>query len=587
MDPAALPSGPALQLLNGQAVEATKLYNEKKYHEALALALNILDLAPNHRMALRVLLEIRKSQNLPKAAEALARRLAALPADNAAQATAASLQLAQMLIGQGRHKEAEPAAREAVKHSPRDANAHHVLGVVFTETGQLRQGERHYRQALDYSEKEDGLITGNLAWNLRQQGLLDEAAALYVRALAARPENKRAIGGYAQVETGRGNFTQAAKLLDDALAAEPPDRSLRLLRAMLEMRLNQPDAVLNRLNDPVQSLLPAEILLRGRALSQLGRTAEALAAFSAAKQLQRERFGQRYQPAPFQEKAEKYKAFFNANNLSALPRAEAGVSAAGTQPIFLIGFPGSGTSLLEQLLAQIPGFAAGDDAAPIETLLDQPELAGYPECLSETLIGEKAQWPAQIAARYLAQLAAYGVAGEGRKFVTLRSPSNAWHLGLIKLLFPEAPVIHLLRHPLDTVLNNFARDKKLEADCGTSLPGLAQHYDLTMSLIRHYRGQLTLRYLPVRYENLVTEPAMVLRGVQDFIGATAATPPDPVLRANQIRPAARYPAHVIGQQPVHAGAVFQYLDFEAASPGLFKEILPILNPWIQELGYAA
>ena len=582
-----MPSSASLALLNGQAVEATKLYNEKKHNEALALALKILDLAPNQRMALRVLLEIRKAQNLTKAVEALARRLAALPADNPAQATAANLQLAQMLIGQGRHKEAEPAAREAVKHSPRDANAHHVLGVVFTETGQLRQGERHYRQALAYGEGEDGLITGNLAWNLRQQGLLDEAAAVYARALTARPDNKRAIGGYAQVETGRGNFAQAARLLDDALAGEQPDRSLRLLRAMLEMRLNQPEAVLNRLNDPAQSLLPAEILLRGRALAQLGRTAEALAAFNTAKQLQRERFGQRYEPAPFQEKAEKYKAFFNASNLSALPRAEAHAGAAGTQPVFLLGFPGSGTSLLEQLLAQIPNFAAGDEAVSIETLLDQPELAGYPECLSDLLIGDKAQWPAQLAARYLGQLAAHGIAREGRKFVTLRGPANAWHLGLIKLLFPEAPVIHLLRHPLDVVMNNFARDKKLEANCGTSLPGLAQHYDLTMSLIRHYRGQLTLRYLPVRYETLVSEPAVVLRGVQDFIGATAATPPDSVLRANVVRPAARHPAHVIDQQPVHARGVFQYLAFEAASPGLFAEILPILDPWARELGYAA
>jgi tetratricopeptide (TPR) repeat protein len=268
-DPASLPSPAALELLNGQAAEATKLYNEKKHREAAELALKLLDLAPNHRAALRVLFEVRKAENKPRAAEALARRLAGLPTDNAAQATAANLQLAQLLIGQSRHAEAEPAAREAVKNSPRDANAHHVLGVIITETGQLRPGELHYRQAIALRGEADGLVTGNLAWNLRQQGLLEEAATLYGRALAIRPDNRRAIGGFAQVETARGYFAHAADLLDRALSSQR-DRSLRLLRAMLELRQNQAEEVLSRLDDPADSLLPAELLLRGQALLRLG-----------------------------------------------------------------------------------------------------------------------------------------------------------------------------------------------------------------------------------------------------------------------------------------------------------------------------
>lgn len=580
-DPAALPGPAALELLNGQAAEAAKLYNDKKHGQAAALALQLLDLAPNHRTALRVLFEIRKSEtNLP-AAEALARRLAALPADNPAQATAANLQLAQLLIGRNRHAEALPAAKEAVKCSPRDANAQHVLGVVFTETGELRQGELHYRRATELREAADGLVQGNLAWNLYRQGRLDEAAGAYQSALAIRPENRRAVGGFAQVETARGNFTHAGELLDTALASQP-DRSLRLLRAMLELRQNQPDAVLARLNDPPEALLPAEFLVRGQALLRLGQTMDAIAAFAAARQLQRERFGQRYHPAAEIEKAERYKKFFTANRLAPLPRAE----AAMPQPVFLLGFPGSGTSLLEQLLAQIPGIAAGDAFAPIAGLLDLPDLAGYPETLSEMLIGDGQHLARQLQGRYLEQFREAGFATTA-PFVTLRSPGNAWHLGLIKLLFAEAPIIHLIRHPLDVMTVNFARDQKLEADCNASLTALAQHYALTMSLIRHYRGQLTLRYLPVRYEHLVSAPARVLRAVQDFIGAAAAAPAEPQLRENAPVTAARQPAHVIGRQPIHSRGVFQHLAFEAAAPQIFTEIRPLLAPWIAELGYAA
>jgi tetratricopeptide (TPR) repeat protein len=584
------PDPASLELLNAQAAEATKHFNEKRPREAEALALKILDLAPNHRVALRVLFELRKSENLPRATEALARRLAALAPENPVQGSAAQLQLAQLLIGQGRHADAEPAARAVVKMTPRNANAHHVMGVVFTETGRLCEGERHYRQAIELRGEVDGLMTGNLAWNLREQGLLDEAASLYGQAIAARPDNRRAIGGFAQVETGRGNFSHAAELLDGALAAEPSDRSLRLLRAMLEMRQNQPDAVLNRLSEPQESLLPAEILLRGQALLRLGRTGDAIIAFATAKQMQRERFGQVYQSHEFSGKAAQFRAFFTADRLAALPRSAGSPSAGASAPVlpvFLLGFPGSGTSLLEQLLAQIPGFAAADEFAPIAELARLPELAGFPECLSEMLIGERQSLPAQLGGRFLKQLTDAGIASRAVKHVTLRAASNAWHLGFIKLLFPEAPVIHLIRHPLDVIVNNFSRDKKLEANCGVSLSALAQHYDLTMSLIRHYRGQLALRYLPVRYEDLIRSPAQTLHDLLEFIGATGAVPKETLLRANPITPAARRPAHVIGQQPIHARGIFQHLAFESAAPNLFSEIRPRLTPWIAELGYAA
>ena len=79
----------------------------------------------------------------------------------------------------------------------------------------------------------------------------------------------------------------------------------------------------------------------------------------------------------------------------------------------------------------------------------------------------------------------------------------------------------------------------------------------------------------------------MLRQVQDFIGATAATPADAQLRANAPVLSPRLPGHAIGQQPIHARGIFQHLAFEAAAPNLFAEIRPVLNPWIAELGYAA
>ena len=153
------------------------------------------------------------------------------------------------------------------------------------------------------------------------------------------------------------------------------------------------------------------------------------------------------------------------------------------------------------------------------------------------------------------------------------------------MLFPEAPIIHLLRHPLDIAVTNFCRDAKLEADCAVSLASIGQHYDLTMSMIRHYRGQLTLRYLPVRYETLVAEPANALRQILDFIGADAAIPDAATLRANRTAAASRVPGHAVAQRSIDTNGVNIFQNFEAAAPNLLTEIRPILAPWIDALGY--
>jgi len=589
-DPASLPDKASVDALNPMAEEATKLYNEKKPREAEALALKILDLAPNHRAALRVLFEVRRAENRPKAAEALARRLATLPSDGPPISAAANLQLAQLLVGQGRHLDGEPAARAALKFSPRDATAHHVMGVILTETGRLRAGETHYRRALTLLEREDGMVLANLAWNLKLQGRLDDGAAMYDRALLIRPDNARGIGGYAQVEAARGRPARAAAMLDEALGTWPTDRTLRLLRALMDLQLNQPEAVLARLNDPPEALMPAEFAARGQAFARMNQPEQAVAAFAIGKRAQRERYGQRYEPDDFIKKSNSYKEYFTADRVLNLPRAPA---RPGPQPVFLLGFPRSGTSLLEQFLAKVPGFAAADGNAPVSELtklvlqLTGAAETGYPEALSDTMVGDAQDIAPQLRERYFANLAAAGLAGPGQKFFTDRAPDNHWHLGLIKLLFPEAPVIHVLRHPLDLMLSNLGQDKRLEANAGVSMPAMARHYDLTMSLIRHYRGQLTLRYLPVRYETLVESPAATLRDILAFIGADPSlVPDDATLRANEFLHRAPVPAHSIMQEPLHTRGLYRHRAYEAVVPALFSEVRPALEPWIAELGYA-
>jgi len=590
LDASALPLPDNTALLDTPGTEATKLFNEKKYSEAEALALQVLDVAPNQRTALRVLFEIRKGQNKHGAATALGARLAALPGPAAMRAQA-NTQYAQYLVGQGRHAEALPIAAAALKATPKDASAQHVMGVVLTETGSVLEGEAHYRKALKLLGCDDGLVLANLAWNMKLQGRLEEAAALYESALALRADNKRGVGGQAQVEFGRGMRGKAVAVLDAALAQWSDDRTLRLLRVMADLAMRQPQAALDRLGGP-DGLLAPEILARAQAFEQLGQLPEAVTAWSQARRLQRERGGLTYRPEPLQARAAAYKAYFTADRVQVLPRARTGALAPEARPgaftpVFLLGFARAGSSLLEQLLAQLPGFAVGDEFAPIAELAGWlPRLTGgaYPEALDELLVGEHLGLPDRLREIYEGKRQRLGLVRPGVRFITDRAFSNFWHIGLIKLLYPEAPIIHVLRHPYDLMLANMAHDRKFEGNAQAGLPAMAQYYGLHTDMIRHFRGQLTLRYLPVRYEALVAEPAKVLREVLDFIGAEGAVPPG--IDANNELVPDPLPAHFAGREALHGNAAFKHRAYLAAMPHLFDEVRDTLAPLIEELGYA-
>jgi hypothetical protein len=118
------------------------------------------------------------------------------------------------------------------------------------------------------------------------------------------------------------------------------------------------------------------------------------------------------------------------------------------------------------------------------------------------------------------------------------------------------------------------------------MPAMARHYEFSMSLIKHYRANLTLRYLPVRYEDLVTDPTGTLGTVLAFIGADPALiPAEKFLLENKFNSSPRIPAHAILQEPLHHRGRYRFRAYEQQLPALFSEVRPVLTPWIEELGY--
>jgi tetratricopeptide (TPR) repeat protein len=548
--------------------------------EAERLALDVLELAPGRARALTTLYEIRKAQGKSQASAALIRRLVALEPNN----FWATNELTLLLLGRGNIAEAARHARNAVRIAPEQAQSHYLLAMVLTEAHRPAVGEYHYYRALELSGARDPVVLANLALCLKNQGKMSAARALYEESLAAAPDSLHTLLGLARLEDADRNLAAAMSLLDRAQGLFADNPNLQLLRATVLGRLGEVDAALAILDQMAAgraTLGPAELLEKGRLLDRLGRYEEAFAAFDAGKQRLREISGQAYLESQAQQLAARLKNFFTAKRLATLPRAKPRPDVA--QPIFVLGFPRSGTTLLEQTLTAHPRIAAGDElpviaeiAELMPRLLDSP--LAYPDALSELWMGDHREDLDNLRDHYLRRVNELGIVPEGAGWFTDKMPLNETHLGLIGLLFPDSALLHVTRHPLDVMVSVYSNLLTHGLYCAYALESAARHYALVADLVEHYSRELKLRYLRVRYEDMVADQERTIREVMEFIGEQF----DPgCLDFHDNRRYARTASYAQVTEKLYDRSRYRYRNYLAQ----LQPVIPILQPVIERSGY--
>jgi tetratricopeptide (TPR) repeat protein len=580
LDYASLPPPEASRHLLPLVDRAIAAQNQNNNAEAETLCLEVLELAPNQGGALAVLYRLRRAQGIVPAAEALCRRLVTLQPNN----IWATQELALLLFGKGDYVKAEHHARNAVRIAPTDPQSHNLMGMILTEANRPQIGEYHYRQVLALTGQRDPILLANLAWNLRNQGKIDEARAFYEESVALAPTILQTLIGYARMEETDRNFARADEILDQAERVAPDNPNVLLQRAILRGRTKAYDAalaILDRLGEG-HGLGANELLEKGRLLDKMERYDEAFVAFAEGKRLARELSGNSYMAEHAAELVARLKGYFTAGRLRIVPRATA--PGQGAQPIFIVGFPRSGTTMVEQSLSAHPKISAGDELPFIgditglmPRMLNSP--LAYPEALADLWMGDQREGLDNLRDYYLQRVRQLGLVEPGAAWFTDKMPLNETHLGLIGLIFPAAPIIHVLRHPLDVVVSVFSNHLTHGFYCANALETIAQHYMLIFRLIEHYRQEMTLRYLPVRYEDIVADQETHMRRILAFIGL----PFDKrCLKFHENRRYARTASYAQVTEKLYDTSRYRYRPYlKHLAP-----VIPILEPAILRLGYS-
>jgi hypothetical protein len=250
-------------------------------------------------------------------------------------------------------------------------------------------------------------------------------------------------------------------------------------------------------------------------------------------------------------------------------------------PVFVIGFPRSGTTLLEQMLDAHPDFRSMDERGYVYQLIERMEHAGqrYPADLAALTRTEADQ----LRAVYW-RLVRHTLPDLGRHRLVDKNPLNMLCLPMILRLFPEARIILCLRHPCDVLLScsmQAFRSPAFMVLC-SSLQRLARGYAEAFEQCCRHIAVFKPHVLEWRYESVVDDFAGEVARLGQFLEVADASPfADFAAHAKEKRFIAT-PSYAQVTQPVNSAAVGRWKHYREQ----FEPVLPILRPWLDRFGYA-
>ena len=419
--------------------------------------------------------------------------------------------LGNALREQGELREAAACYREAVQLDPSRPDSHCNLGYALLELRRVADAAASFRSALALKADNVSAHLG-LAAALRVQGLAADAETSAHAALAAEPYSSAALSLLGELCADRGRFTEAQELFQRAIAADA-DCVAAYGSIAAHRRMRRTDSAWlagaqRLLAKPLP--LPEEIHLRyalGKYFDDLGEWDKAFGSYRAANELAK-RYGGRYEPARLSALIQRIIGICDA----AFVREQHAGTWASDRPVFIIGMPRSGTSLVEQILASHPQtFGAGEVSfweQAFSTLAPSGDEAGTTERGAAVL--------ASLARDYLARVGAQ--AGTAAR-ITDKMPANFLYAGLIHAALPHARIIHMQRHPLDTCLSIYFQNFFNVSPFAHDLSNLAHYYGEYQRIMAHWREVLPASaLLEVPYEGLVADAEGWTRRMLDFIG---------------------------------------------------------------------
>jgi tetratricopeptide (TPR) repeat protein len=567
-----------VQTLNGLGLVFLEV---KEFENAQDCFEKSMQLAPKNPEIAINLGRVASAQGQPDSAHTW--YLTALEMDN--RFALAYVALSVLAMRRGNLQESIAWLRRGVAACPDDAILHGQLAERYAAQQDFT---RAYEQI-----KEVERIAGDGAFTEKARAEVfdldrktEQAAAAFDRALAFEPHDAELLIRVSHFEEKRNRYDAAAELAARAFALDPSRQTqARVLAARAARRRHEyekADAELEHLE--IESLplsQQSEVWYElGNLRDEQGQYPEAFRAFTNGAQAARRAVGLGFDLQAALTGFQRIRGVLSPDVLKNLSRFT-GAPERKSTPIFVVGFMRSGTTLMEQILGSHPAVQAGGELLAASLMSEE---AGrrfgkpVPDCLP-LITGEAGQ--AELARSrngYLDHVRHTGLDPDRPGFFTDKMPLNLLFLPLISMVFPESPVVHIRRNPMDCVFSNFVSNFGSVSPWAYDLDVAAAYFKGVMELADYFRENLPMRYHELRYEDLVADPEPQIREVAEFVGLPWD---DSMMRFYENKRIARTPSYAQVNQPIYRRSVERYRNYEK----FLEKPLAILEPMMRRYGY--
>lgn len=472
-------------------------------------------------------------------------------------------ELASVLYHSGRRTEAIEILEQGHLLDPADVRGLRMLGQIHLEQG-LADTALRLLEAAAIGAPADADVMSNLGLARQTAGNLEGAEACYRSALQIKPAHPSALRGMGRLLELGGRSREGISLLSPVVKSAHRDGELLAVFGRLLQQDNRGGEATELLEKSLVEM--QEDKERIHVLFQLAALHDTAGqweqAFDCCRQANRLKQTD-FKPIEYRVLVDRLLAAFDEQSMRALPRAD----NEDARPVFIVGMPRSGTSLVEQIIASHPDAHGAGELADIGhlALATAGDGLAYPE--SATRLDRDTL--ASMADVYLQRLDQLAPAA---RRITDKMWQNFEYLGLVSLMFPAARVIHCQRDALDTGLScYFQHFFGNGAPFIYDLEHIGAYYTQYQRIMAHWGKFLDLPILSVRYERLVREPESEIRRLLDFLELPWE---DACMRFHESDRIVRTASYSQVKQPMYASSIGRHKNYERWLQPL-RDALPV------------
>jgi tetratricopeptide (TPR) repeat protein len=503
--------------------------------------------------------------------------------------------LSNLLLDQGEYDRAEAAALRAINLNPRIADAYVNLAAVATARHRHLEAAHVVDALLAFAPGHARALSAK-ALTLKELDRLDEALDAAKRAALAAPESPEPHNAIGQVFQAMGQFepalgaydlaatlpgpaqmdavanrgslfvefghrAEAIKAMEEAATAFPYSPGVLFSQTDLkrfepgDALIGQMQALLAREGNSLSDRTTLHFGL-GKAFLDIGDSDQAFRHYDEGNRLKRSTY--RYDPDANQRWMADIAEAFSPGLLA----AKADMGARSDLPVFVVGMPRSGTTLIEQILASHPMVHGAGELKRLQTLSDG--IDGFPKSTPD-LGAPQLRALGEAYLNFVVPMAA------GRRRVVDKMPSNFLLAGLIRLILPGARIIHCRRNPVDTCFSCYTKLFAGEQSFTYDQTELGRFHCAYQRLMTHWRTTLpSSHFLEVDYEAVVDDLEREARRMVQFLGLPWV---EAVLRFHET------------ERPVRTASVNQVRKpIYRSSAGRWRKQAAHLQPLLEALG---